>query len=79
MSSMRERMPATAGLVDALRDAFGQASVDAQIRAGLNGAPTFWAQENGHELGTLATIERSANTHTFTEAELQEKVWRRTP
>lgn len=62
----------TAAFIDALRDAFGRDEIDRQVRAGLAGEPTFYAQENGHELGTLATITPSANAHTFTEREFDD-------
>ncbi len=73
MSSMRDSMPTTAAFIDALREAFGRDVIDRQVRAGLSGAPTFYAEENGHQLGTLATITPSANAHTFTERELADK------
>lgn len=50
--SMRDQMPETAAFIDSLRSAFGEASINEQIRKGLNGEPTFYARENGHELGT---------------------------
>lgn len=51
---LRQTMPAVAAWVDDLRAAFGRASVDAAIRAGLDGQPTFYATENGHTVGTPA-------------------------
>lgn len=50
--SMRQDMPTVAAFVDDLRAAFGRDYIDGAIRAGLQGRPTFWASENGHELGT---------------------------
>ena len=44
-------MPRVAEFIDAVREAFGRAPVDAAIRAGLDGQPTFWARENGLEIG----------------------------
>lgn len=50
--NMREKMPQTAAFIDDLRKTFGAASINEQIRRGLNGEPTFYAKENGFELGT---------------------------
>ena len=50
--SLRDAMPATAAFIDALREAFGADMVNAAIRAGIDGQPTFWASENGQEVGT---------------------------
>lgn len=50
--SLREQMPETSRVVDEWRAVFGRESVDAQIRAALRGAPTFWARERGVEIGT---------------------------
>lgn len=52
--SMREDMPVVAALIDDLRATFGKEMIDRQIRKGINGQPTFWASENGHEVGTKA-------------------------
>lgn len=51
--SMRDEMPAVAALIDSLRAAFGAAQIDAQIRLGMRGEPTFYASENGHIVGTM--------------------------
>ena len=45
------------------------AEVD-HIRAGMAGEPRFFAEENGHQLGTPATIEPTPNSHVFSEREL---------
>jgi hypothetical protein len=50
--SLRDQMPEVTAWVDGLRKAFSVESIDGQIRAGINGKPTFWASENGHEIGT---------------------------
>ena len=51
--SLRDKMPRTAAFIDNLRDAFGKAEIDAQIRKGMAGLPGhFHARENGHEVGT---------------------------
>ncbi len=51
---LRLAMPHTAGFIDALREAFGASHIDQAIRAGIEGQPTFWARENGREIGTRA-------------------------
>ncbi len=56
--SMREQMPVVTALIDGLRAAFGKELIDGQIRKGINGQPTFWASENGHEVGTKAAPMR---------------------
>lgn len=58
-SSMRDQMPATAAFVDAMREAFGKEMVECQIRRGIKGEPTFFAQENGHQVGTCNTESTS--------------------
>jgi hypothetical protein len=50
--SLRTQMPNVAAFVDGLRSAFGKDSIDGQIRKGMAGEPTFYAYENGHEIGT---------------------------
>lgn len=47
-------MPATAAFIDAFRDAFSAEQINPSIKAGLEGQPTFWARENGQEIGTRA-------------------------
>ena len=49
---MRQAMPQVAAWIDDLRLAFGKETIDAAIRAGLDGQQTFHAKENGHEIGT---------------------------
>jgi hypothetical protein len=49
---LRQAMPTVAGWIDELRAAFGAQAIDAAIRAGLDGQPTFHAREAGHEVGT---------------------------
>lgn len=55
--SLREEMPNTAAFIDRLRAAFGAELINEQIKKGINGEPTFYARENGHEIGT--SIPRS--------------------
>lgn len=51
---LRTAMPTVTAWIDGLRDAFGAAQIDPQIRAGIDGQPTFYASENGREVGTKA-------------------------
>ncbi len=51
-ANLRLAMPKVTELIDALRETFGAAPINAAILAGLDGQPTFWASENGHEIGT---------------------------
>lgn len=44
---MREVMPWTAEIVDALRRELGQQQADAIVRKGLQGKGGFWARETG--------------------------------
>ena len=52
VKSLRADMPVTAALVDEMREAFGAEMINAAIRGGISGRPTFFARENGHEIGT---------------------------
>ena len=52
--NLRAEMPETAAFIDACRAAFGAEQINASIKAGLAGQPTFYARENGHEIGTRA-------------------------
>lgn len=70
MSSMRDQMPQTTRFIDWLRQELGARAVDDAIRAGMAGEPRFFAEENGHQLGTPATIEPTPNSHIFSEREL---------
>jgi len=49
---LRAEMPETAAWIDALRGAFGAPTIDAAIKAGMDGQPTFYARENSREIGT---------------------------
>lgn len=53
--SLRETMPETAAFIDAMREAFGADQINASIKAGIDGQPTFYACENGVEVGTKDT------------------------
>ena len=53
--NLRDAMPNTAELIDALRESFGAATINASIRKGMAGIPGYFhATENGHEVGTPA-------------------------
>lgn len=49
---LRESMPQVAAFIDELRAVFGVEEINAQIKLGMQGAQTFHAVENGHEVGT---------------------------
>lgn len=51
-NNLRDEMPQTAAFIDSLRLTFGRLDIDQQIRKGLKGEPTFWAEENGRTIGT---------------------------
>lgn len=51
---LREKMPSVAAFIDDMRSAFGADVVNSAIRAGIDGQPTFWASEGGHQIGTRA-------------------------
>jgi len=50
--AMRDEMPVVTAWIDKMRDAFGREHINGQIRAGIKGAPVFYASENGHTVGT---------------------------
>jgi hypothetical protein len=54
-------MPTVAAWIDQLRDAFGSDTIHEAIRAGQAGEPSFYARENGHELG----MPLIANVHAW--------------
>jgi hypothetical protein len=60
--SMRETMPGVTAFIDGMRAAFGREMIDGQIRRGMNGEPTFFASENGHQVGTRLLVADSAVT-----------------
>ncbi len=51
-------MPKTAALVASLRSAFG-ATVDEAVARGKARVPTFFARENGHDVGTPSVEEQN--------------------
>ena len=48
----REAMPRVAAWIDLLRQAFGEAEINEQLRKGVRGEPVFFAAEGGHQIGT---------------------------
>ena len=49
---LRATMPIVAAWIDQMRSAFSAEEINAAIKAGMNGQPTFYARENGIEVGT---------------------------
>lgn len=49
---LREEMPLVAAFIDEVREAFGAPQINASIKAGIDGQPTFYASEKGREIGT---------------------------
>lgn len=49
---MRDKMPETAAFIDKMREAFGEIEVNQVIKRGMKGEPVFYAEENGHRIGT---------------------------
>lgn len=60
MASMRDKMPLAAAWIDELREAFGAEMINAQIRLGMQGAQTFYAEESGHRVGTPFDVPHPA-------------------
>lgn len=58
--NLRAEMPTVAAWIDQLREAFGADQVNPSIKAGINGQPTFWAKENGQEVGTPQPTPKNA-------------------
>lgn len=56
---LRQAMPETAAFIDAMREAFGPENINPSIKAGIDGQPTFWARENGQEVGTKAPCDKN--------------------
>lgn len=49
---LRDTMPTVAAIIDDLRAAFGADVINPSIKGGMAGVPTFYARENGQEIGT---------------------------
>lgn len=45
-------MPVTAGFIDQMREAFGVEQINGAIKGGLAGEGSFYAKENGIEIGS---------------------------
>lgn len=60
-SSLREKMPKTAKLIDDLREVFGKEYIDDILRSAMRGEPDrFYAEENGMTFGTpFSPVDRS--------------------
>lgn len=52
---LRVAMPKVAAFIDDMRAAFGAEGINASIKGGMSGVPTFYAKENGYEVGTAPT------------------------
>lgn len=52
MASLRDQMPKVTQFIDELREAFGKEMIDTQIRKGMQGEGSFYARENGIEIGS---------------------------
>lgn len=50
--TIRNSMPKVMAFIDDLREAFGADEINALVKGGMAGVPTFWASEGGHEVGT---------------------------
>ena len=50
--SLRESMPIVTAFIDECREVFGKDAINHSIKAGMDGQETFWARENGIEIGT---------------------------
>lgn len=51
-------MPIVAEFIDECRKAFGTEMVNTQIKLGMQGAETFYASENGYEVGAKITAPK---------------------
>lgn len=55
MRSLREKMPLCAAFIDEMREAFGEKVINENIKLGIAGLTTFYAEENGITVGTKDT------------------------
>lgn len=55
---LRVAMPKVAAFIDDMRAAFGAEGINASIKGGMSGVPTFYARENGQEVGTKLDLSR---------------------
>ena len=49
---LRQSMPWVTSIIDDFRANFPEAQIEKTIRSGIDGQPTFYAKENGQEIGT---------------------------
>lgn len=49
---LRGKMPTITAWLDDMRSAFGAETINAAIRGGIAGKPTFYAEEGGVTIGT---------------------------
>ena len=49
---LRQSMPTITAWLDDMRAAFGAETINAAIKGGIAGRPTFYAEENGIVVGT---------------------------
>lgn len=49
---LRKIMPFTASIIDDFRTNWPEAGIVQAVRAGMDGQPTFYASEAGHQVGT---------------------------
>ena len=54
---LRETMPFTTSIIDDFRANWPEADIVAAVRAGIDGQPTFYAKENGVEIGARAPYD----------------------
>lgn len=52
---LRQTMPTVSAFIDEMREAFGADEINASIKAGMAGQPTFYACEGGVTVGTKDT------------------------
>lgn len=52
---LRQTMPTISAFIDEMREAFGADDINASIKAGMAGQPTFYACEGGATVGTKDT------------------------
>ncbi len=52
MTSMREKMPVINIWLEIQRQKHGRDRINNLVRRGMNGEPVFYAQEDGHRVGT---------------------------
>ena len=51
---LRQATPWVTSIIDDFRDNWPESGIVESVKAGIDGQPTFWAKENGQEIGTRA-------------------------